>query len=478
MRSLWQQTQTLPAYPPLFGEAVTDTVIVGGGMTGLLLSYMLGRMGVPNLVLEQDRIACGATGHTTAKVTVQHGLIYHRLLRDFGEARARQYARANLRALESYGEIVRRENIDCGFKRLPAYVYTLRPEERDVLRAEASAAARLGIEGEYVTETELPFPVAGALRFPGQAQIHPLRFIRGILGDLRIYEETGPVRIERDGVSTNKGRVRAKHVAVAAHYPFLNVPGYYFLRTWQERSCVIALEGPPLLEGMYIGTEGYSFRSAGEQLLLGGEGYRTGENQAGGTYGRLLAKAGKWWPGAKETARWSAQDCMTLDGVPYIGRYSESTPNLFVAAGYNKWGMTSSMVAAELLSSMIAGSSCEYAEVFSPQRFNAPAGGRAFLREGVSSAKNLLRPLLPARDRLEALPPGRGGIVRADGGKAAAYKNEEGECFLVSHRCSHLGCALSWNPDEKTWDCPCHGSRFRADGSVLDGPAQKPLARE
>jgi len=169
---------------------------------------------------------------------------------------------------------------------------------------------------------------------------------------------------------------------------------------------------------------------------------------------------------------------MTPDGVPYIGRYSENTPRLFVAAGYNKWGMTSSMAAAEILSSMIAGEPCEFAEVFSPQRFNAPAGGRAFLREGVSSVKNLLRPLWPVKDRLEALPPGRGGVVKSDGGKTAAYKNEEGECFLVSHRCSHLGCALSWNPDEKTWDCPCHGSRFRIDGSVLDGPAQKPLARE
>lgn len=476
MESIWHRTERLREFAPLYGEALADTVIIGGGMAGLLLGYELNRKGVSNVILERNRIASGVTGNTTAKITLQHNLIYSRLIRDFGLERARQYAAANRRALDRYAEIVGKEQIDCGFTRLPACVYSL--DETSLLTEELAAAARLGIDAEFTTGTELPFPVKGALRFPDQAQFHPLAFLGGILGDLRVYEHTEALELTDDGVITADGRVNARNIVIATHYPFLNVPGYYFLRIHQQRSYVVALEGASKLREMYIDADdaGYSFRGFGELLLLGGAGHRTGQNENGGSYEKLLAQAERWWPGVKEAGRWSAQDCMTIDGVPYIGRYSEKTPRLFVATGFNKWGMTSAMAAAMILASRIAGETCEFAEVFTPQRFNAPAGAGKLLQDGMKAAKSLLvKPLTPPRAKLEELPNGHGGIVSYDGGKAGVYKNEAGECFIVSPKCPHMGCELSWNPDEKTWDCPCHGSRFRYDGTLIDAPAQSKL---
>lgn len=436
MESIWSKDVSLPAREPLPGNMETEAAVIGAGLAGCLTAYFLHRQGVKTVVLEADRIAGGQTKNTTAKITSQHGLIYDKLIRTFGEEKARQYAAANQHAIDKYRRLINGNHIDCNFREYPAYLYT--NTSREALEAEQRAAARLGIDAALVEETELPFPVAGALRFSAQAQFHPLKFIRAITKELTIYEKTLVLRVEEDGrIITDRGVVRANAIVFAAHFPFVNVPGYYFLRMHQERSYVLALENAAQLEGMYLGVDadGLSFRSAGPYLLLGGGGHRTGENASGGKYEMLRQAAREFFPQSTEAAHWSAQDCIPMDGVPFIGRYAAGRPHWYVATGFQKWGMTSSMVAAMIICDAVLDKENDFAEVFSPQRFALQA-----------SAKNL------ATDVKQSLK----GLCRG----------------LSDMRCPHLGCGLTWNADEKSWDCPCHGSRFDADGRLLTGPAQ------
>lgn len=478
--SLWRQTAALPEYPPLPGDTAVEVCIIGGGLTGLLTAHLLRGRGVEALVLEASRIAGGQTGCTTAKITSQHDLIYDRLIREQGRERAAQYARANEEAIGEYARIIRERRIGCGFERRAAFLYSR--EESAPLIAEAEAARSLGLDADFLRETELPFRIAGAVRLGGQAQFHPLRFIGGILEGLRIHEGTRVLTVEGDRVYTARGTVRAEHIVFACHFPFVNVPGLYFMRMHQERSYVLALRSPWIpKEGMYLGVdgEGLSFREAEGLLLLGGGGHRTGENRGGGRYAFLASQAAALLPGSREVARWSAQDCMTLDGVPYIGPYARSVPGWYVATGFGKWGMTSAMAAARLLTGLIAGRAPDWAEVFSPRRFSLSASAEALANETGHALRGLTREVFaPPRALLDALPPGHGGVVEHEGRKTGVYREPDGRCHIVDPRCPHLGCQLEWNPDERTWDCPCHGSRFRYDGALLDGPAQTALHRQ
>ena len=480
MESLWKKTVELPRQPALGRDLQVQCAVVGGGMAGLLTALLLQQNGVEVVVLEAERAAGGQTGNTTAKITAQHGMIYHKLLDTLGKERAQQYAHANQRAVEQYQSLCEELDIACSLEELPAYLYSRVEEEP--LRREADAAKSLGFDAVFTRETTLPFPVKGAVRFAGQAQFHPLEFIRGILPRLTVYEETPVLSVEGNTLVTPGGRVTAEEIVFATHYPFLNLPGMYFARMHQERSYVLALEHAQRLDGVYYGVDqqdGWSMRNAGEYLLLGGGNHRTGDNRAGGKYQSLANAAKALWPQSREVARWSAQDCMTLDGVPYIGRFAESTPNWYVATGFGKWGMSHSMVAAQLLADQILGRENPDAQVFSPQRFTPGPSAKIFLQNGLKAVKGLGGQLLePPRALLRDLAPGHGGIVQWGEEKVGAYRDEEGEIFLVSTRCPHLGCQLEWNPDEKSWDCPCHGSRFDYKGNLINGPAQIGLRKE
>ena len=476
--SIWSQSTRLPRRRALEGDLNVDAAVIGAGMAGVLIADRLRRQGLRTVVLEAKRVGSGQTKNTTAKITSQHGMIYNSLIEKFGRERARQYAEANQTAIRQYAEIVRERGIDCGFRQAPAYLYSETAAEP--LRREAEAAASLGIDASFVQDTELPFAVAGAVRFEGQALFHPLRFLDAVSRDLEIYEDTPALSVQGDEIRTENGTVRAKHIVFATHYPFVNVPGWYFMRMHQERSYVLALESGWMPEGMYYGVDaqGLSFRPAEGALLLGGENHRTGENSRVGCYEALRGRADQLLPDCRELARWSAQDCMTLDGVPYIGRFSASTPDWYVATGFGKWGMSHSMVAATLISETIAGRTPDWAEVFSPARFEPAASAKNFATDAVQSVKGLAREFLtPSRALLEKLPRGHGGIVEVNGDKAGVYKDEEGKCHVVNPRCPHLGCQLEWNPDEKSWDCPCHGSRFSYDGALIDNPAQEDLKK-
>lgn len=476
MESLWLNRVSLPERESLSGEHKADVAVIGGGMAGILTAYFLKQRGRRPVVLEAARIGSGQTGRTTAKITAQHGLIYHRLLRAFGEEKAAQYARANQRAVKCYQELVNTLSIDCDFEECASYLYAL--EDPQPVELEAQAAQKLGIPSELFGVTELPFPVKTALRFSGQAQFDPIKFLAAVSKDLVVYEHTPVLEIKGNRLTIPGGIVTANQVVMATHFPFVNAPGYYFMRMHQERSYVLALENAPKLHGMYYCAEegGYSFRSAGEYLLLGGAGHRTGENKEGGCYADLRSAAKRFYPDSREAFAWSAQDCMPADGVPLIGRFSSETPELYVATGFQKWGMTSSMVSAMILSDLLEGKEPEDAKIFSPQRFNLAASGAALLEDGLQAVKGLGKTLFhfPA-DAAEDLPAGHGGIVELSGKKLGVYKDDQGQIFAVQARCPHLGCELSWNPDEKSWDCPCHGSRFDYQGNLLDNPAQENL---
>ena len=476
--SLWQKSVEIPRRDRLDHDLTVDAVVIGAGMAGVLIADALRQRGVRTAVLEARRIGSGQTGRTTAKITSQHGLIYHGLIERFGREKAKQYADAHQQAIGRYAAMIRERNIDCGYREAPAYLYSC--VDAAPLKEEAESAASLGIDAQFVTDTELPFPNAGAVRFRGQAVFHPLRFLQAASKGLEIYEETPVLSVDGHTLHTPHGTVQAGRVIFACHYPFVNVPGLYFMRMHQERSYVLALDHPWQPEGVYYSADpaGLSFRTAEGCLLLSGENHRTGENSQGGRYAALRRQAEALFPGSREVARWSAQDCMTLDGLPYIGRFAPSAPDWYVATGFCKWGMTTAMAAATLIADTITAQPPAWADVFSPSRFELSVSAANLATDTAQAFKGLARNIfMPPRTLLDELPVGHGGIVEVQGQKAGVYKSEDGHCHVIHPRCPHLGCQLEWNPDEKSWDCPCHGSRFRYDGTLLDNPAQENLTR-
>ena len=432
MHSLWEQLENHKNFEGLNQNLKTDVLIIGGGITGLLCAYMLHQLHISHVLVEADTICSGITKNTTAKITTQHGLIYDKLIQRFGVERARQYFEANEAALGYYRDLC--QQIDCDFEEKASFVYSL--HDRKKIEREMRALGKLGVNAEFCDQLPLPFSVAGAIKFPNQAQFHPLKFISALSKNLNIYEHTEVQQLVGTTAITSRGKIAAKKIIVATHFPFLNKHGSYFLKMYQHRSYVIALENGPNVNGMYVdeAQKGMSFRNYHNLLLLGGGSHRTGKK--GGNWQELRDFAQSHYPHSVEKYHWVTQDCMTLDDVPYIGAYSASTQDLFVATGFHKWGMTSSMVSAMILSDLVQGKQNPYAEVFSPSR-------------------TILRPQL-AINAFEA-------IINL--------------LTPTTKRCPHLGCALKWNPYEHTWDCPCHGSRFTEDGQLIDNPATGDLKK-
>ncbi|EOU1465112.1 FAD-dependent oxidoreductase [Clostridium perfringens] len=479
MKSVWSESCKFRKREALNKDIKTDVLVIGAGIAGILTAYMLKQKGRDVVLIDAAEIASGNTKNTTAKITSQHDLIYSKLIAEFGEEKARQYAKANELAIKKYKEIIEDKRIECDFEEKPAYVYSL--NEIDVLKEEVEAAKNLGIDAEFVDEANLPFKINGAVKFNNQAQFNPLKFLKGISNELIIYENTRALEIKENLVVTSGGNITANNIVVATHYPIMNAPGYYFMKMHQERSYVLALENTSEIDGMYIdlNKEGYSFRTYNNLLLLGGISHRTGENEEGGSYDELRKVAKRLYPKAKEKYYWSAQDCMTIDGIPYIGRYSSETSNIYVATGFNKWGMTSSMVSAMIISDMILEKENDFSEIFSPRRFDLSLSINNIANDLIETAKNFIaqKVYIPSSE-IEHIKNGHGGIIEYNGEKVGIYKNKEGKEFFVSTKCTHLGCQLSWNADELTWDCPCHGSRFDYKGRLIGSPATKDLIED
>ena len=430
MDTIWSEGIEIPAIPQLDTDIHTDVLIIGGGLTGLLCAWNLNRAGVNCVLIEQNRIMSGVSGRTTAKLTAQHGFVYAKLMRKFGTEKAKLYWQANREAVTELGKLA--QNTECDFQAQNSYLYTTGSTKE--LETELAACRQLGIPVQWENTLPLPFPVTGGLKLPEQGQFHPLKLAAQLAIGLRIYENTKALAFAGNQVQTPKGTITAQKIIIATHFPMLNKHGAFFLKLYQQRSYVIALENAKQPEGMYLdcAENGLSLRSAGRYLLLGGGGHRTGKQ--GSNWRLPEAVAEKYYPDAKIVARWATQDCMTLDGMPYIGAYSNATPNLFVATGFQKWGMSTSMAAAFILTDMIQEKENLYASLFSPQRSMMH---KQLFVNGVETTANLLRPTKP--------------------------------------RCPHLGCALHWNEAEHSWDCSCHGSRFDKDGRVLNNPATDDL---
>jgi len=426
MDSIWIEDVQMPSFPPLERNLQTDVLIIGGGMTGLLCAWKLSRAGVDCAVIEQNRIMSGVSGRTTAKLTAQHSLIFGKLLEKFGPEKAKLYWQVNRDAVTALGELA--QNIDCEFQLQNSYLYTTASTKE--LEAELAACRQLGILVQWENTLPLPFPVTGGLKRPDQGQLHPLKLAAQLAKGLRIYENTKALSFVGNQVQTAGGTITAQKIVVATHFPMLNKHGAYFLKLYQQRSYVIALENAEQLEGMYLdcAENGLSLRSAGRYLLLGGGGHRTGKQ--GLNWHLPEAVAAQYYPDAKIAARWATQDCMTLDGMPYIGRYSSTSPYLYVATGFQKWGMSTSMAAASILTDLIQDRENPYVSLFSPQRSMMH---KQLFVNGLETTASLLLPTKP--------------------------------------RCPHLGCALHWNEAEHSWDCSCHGSRFDGKGRVLNNPA-------
>lgn len=432
MFSVWSANSKLPSFSPLTSDKKTDVLVVGGGITGLLCAYMLKTHGVDCILLEADRICRGVTQNTTAKITVQHGFLYDKLLKRFGKEKAQMYLRANERALQNYRALYSR--IACDFEEKDNIVYTVK--SRQAAERELRALEKLGVTASFEETLPVPIEIAGAVRVQRQAQFNPLKFLAQIAKTLEIYEQTKVFELRENHAYTAHGTVEAKQFIIATHFPIFNKYGGYFLKLYQERSYALALENGPQIDGMYVdeAPKGMSFRNYGDYLLLGGGDHRTGK--PGGNYGELRSFAKVHYPACAEAYVWATQDCMSLDGVPYIGQYSKALPNVYVATGFNKWGMTSSMAAAEILCDIVLGKENDCAPVFSPSR------NMLTVQLAVNGGTFLTSVLTPTKKR-----------------------------------CPHLGCALKWNPTEHTWDCPCHGSRFAEDGKLIENPATDDLKK-
>ena len=431
MKSIFAATCEMPRFGPLQEDTKADVLVIGGGIAGILTAVLLKQAGADVLLLEAERLCSGQTGNTTAKITVGHGFIYADILRRYGENAARGFYEANVAALERYRDMAK--GIDCNFENKDFYAYA--KSGHRALGRELAALSAIGAHTRFEQDLHLPFETVGAICFPDQAQLHPLRFLAALCKGLRIHENT-PVRaLFEDGAETCDGkRIKAESVVVATHYPFLRFRGGFPLKLYQSRSYVLGLTGVQLPNAMYADGEGEgaSIRAFEDCLLLGGAGHRTGVK--GGGYEALAAFAGEYYPDSRVAYRFAAQDCMTLDRIPYIGHYTKHSDHLYVATGFGKWGMTSAMVAAMLLRDQILEKSNPYAEIFDPSR---PMAKGALVRNAGAVLMHYIRPTAP--------------------------------------RCPHLGCALRWNEQERSWDCPCHGSRFSETGKLIDDPAEKDL---
>lgn len=426
MQSIWSIKSEIPGYSPLQKDIKTSVLIVGGGIAGILCAAELKSRGVDCVIAEADKICSKVTKNTTAKITSQHGFIYSKLVRNFGIETAQKYLSVHENAIGQYQKMCK--DIDCDFEIKDNIVYCV----DDIKKAEKemSALSAMGYSAEFRQKIPVPVDIAGAVAFKNQAQFNPLKFLSYISQGLKIYEDTKVIEIRDNKAITDKGTIKADYFVIATHFPFMNKYGAYFMKLYQERSYVIAVDRNENLEGMYVDEDkkGMSFRNYENMTLIGGGDHRTGKQ--GGNYNELRNFIKLYYPENREVCHWATQDCMSLDGIPYIGQYSPKTPNVFVITGFNKWGIASSMAASRIISDKICGQENDCADIFSPDR--SMLTPQLMLNMGES----LLGLITPSKKR-----------------------------------CPHLGCSLKWNSAEHTWDCPCHGSRFSETGKLLDNPA-------
>ncbi|WP_436930860.1 FAD-dependent oxidoreductase [Halosimplex halobium] len=500
--SLWTATSEPTDYGPLDGDIRVDAAVVGGGIAGIATAFELVERGRSVAVVERERILDWTTGRTTAKVTALHGLVYDHLIDHFGVERARQYADANRAAIDRIADTVDRLDIDCEFGRVPAYTYVESSADRRDVRREVDAARRLGLPASFVESTELPYEVAGAVRFDDQAYFHPRKYLLALAERVAdqgtgegggaggqsgsagggIYEETVVTEVD-DGdpcrLETDRGEVVADDVVLATHFP-VSDHALYFSRLSPKRSYVLAarLSGDPP-DGMYYdpGEPYFSVRPhAGSEslVLIGGQNHRTGHaDSTTDRYRKLERRARERFDVEAVEYRWATQDYVSVDSVPFVGRAAPQLDGVYVATGFGGWGMTNGIAASVVLPDLITGRSNPWSDVYDPTRFEFGASKSDLVSHNRHAMEHLLSGRVRGRPDIDlsGLAPGEATVADERDDPVAVYRDEDGAVHAVSAVCPHMGCLVSWNDGERSWDCPCHGSRFDVDGSVLDTPA-------
>lgn len=497
MNSLWLSDnnifKNIDLNNTLDQDCYTDVCVIGAGIFGLTCAYYLTKLGFDVTVLEKSDIASKATGNTTGKITSQHGLFYDYLTNSYGQKFAKDYLDVNEEAIENIKNIIDEEKINCDFKYQNSYVYTTKKDELKFIKKEYNAVSDLGYNCELVTKTGLPFNIVGALCFKKQAEFHPIKYLAGLCKCIierngKIYTNTTAVDVKMEDSDyityANGHEIKSKYVIIATHYPFINFPGFYFTKMYQSTSYLIAVDTKKtLFKGMHISSNEptLSFRTAlynnKELLLIGGMDHKTGQPSSyKDTYGKLEEVAKKYYPDSNILFRWNTRDCISLDKIPYIGTFSSSMPNMFVGSGFKKWGMTLSNVAANIIVDKICGNYNKYEYLFKSTRLKPIKNHDEFKNMIVQSTNSLLLNKLKRPNMsFEEIENNSGSIIEVNNEKVGIYKDKNGRIYAVKPICTHLGCLLSWNDIDKTWDCPCHGSRFNFDGTNLYDPAFKNL---
>ncbi len=496
MKSYWIESvsKEKKTFPKLEQHEKADVCIIGGGFTGLSTAYYLSKENKSVILLEKSEICSHTTGHSTAKITSQHGLFYDYLIQSLGTKQAKQYLEANEKAIKNIEKIIKEENIECEFEKKDAYVFTQKEEEIPKIKKEVEAVKSLGFPAEFVDKLELEMPILGAIKFPNQAQFNPCKYAQGLVTamenkNVRIFENTKVVDLKsKDNIyeiiAENGKTINAKYVVLATHYPIINVPGYYFLKMYQSLSYIVGVETKKEeLNGMYINSElpTISLRSVKEGentlLLVAGMDHKTGEKiDLSQSYEKLIKVARQIDPSCKVKYQWCTEDCISLDKIPYIGEFSSLMPNVYLGTGYKKWGMTSSNVAANIIVDKIMGKQNPYEEVFTSTRLKPIKNYKEMgnmLKEVVNSL--VIQKFKVPIKTLKDIPKEQAKIIELDGTKVGIYKDKDEKLYGVKPVCTHLGCELSWNNLEKTWDCPCHGSRFTFFGKSIYDPSIKDL---
>lgn len=493
--SYWRTAIDFPEYPSLKEDLNVDVVIVGAGITGITTAYLLVNEGLKVAVLEAGIVLNGTTGHTTAKITAQHDLIYDEFIHNIGRSKARLYYEANMEALSFIKKTVDQHKIECDFSTQDAYIYATTEKYAKKIEKESVAYEKLGIEGGLVDTIPFDIDIQNALVMKGQAQFHPTKYLVHLLQLIKgkgglIFEDTTAVNIETGAhptVLTSGGsRVTAKHVIACSHFPFYEGLGLYSTRMYADRSYALAVKTKKKFPGgIYISADepNRSLRAVtinGEEMvLIVGENHKTGQGIETMEHYKALEAFGEEVFGLEEIVyRWSAQDLITLDKLPYIGEITKGQPNILIATGYRKWGMSNGTAAALLFKDMIVGKENTFQELYTPSRFYAHPSLKNFFMENVNVVGQLIKGKLDSpKTSPDSLNKGEGAVITLDGHRKGAYKDDEGELHIVDTTCTHIGCEVEWNNGDRTWDCPCHGSRFSHTGEVIEGPAEKPLQK-
>lgn len=494
--SFWIKSAELPTFPSLSIDTEVDAAIVGGGITGITAAYLLAKQGLKVAVIEADRVLNGTTGHTTAKITAQHGLIYDELIQHMGEEKAKQYYEANDDALRFIRQTAKELQIECDITEEDAYMYAVSDEYARKIMKEYEAYQKLGVHSEFSEGIPLPLDVKGAVIMKNQGQFHPVNYLKGLVNEItnsggKIYEQTVAIDIDqtmpKPMIITREGyRVTCKYAIACSHFPFFDGKGFYFTKLHAERSYVLGVRTKQQFPGgMYYSADSpaRSLRSTPYKeeklVLIGGDGHKTGEGTSTSMHYKALEKFGEDILGIEEiNYRWSAQDLYTLDKVPYVGPITSNKPNILVATGYRKWGMSNGTAAAKLLSDLVLERENPYQELYSPARFYADPSIKKFLMQNLNVAGHLIEGKIDIADkRIADIGNDEGSVVVINGKRAGCYKDHEGNINLVDTTCTHLGCEVEWNSGDRSWDCPCHGSRFSVQGDVIEGPAKKSLKR-